>query len=65
MTDVKQLSEERFQINQNIYSGKLPSRIPFTLGPAFEASIAYAIKQGSCPRRENHARPLLGTGILV
>lgn len=49
MTDVKQLSEERFQINENIYSGKLPSRIPFTLGPAFEASIAYAIKQGVTP----------------
>ena len=49
MTDVKQLSEERFEINEKIYSGQIPSRIPYSFGPAFEASIAYAIEKGVTP----------------
>ena len=47
--DVKQLSEERFQIYQDVYSGKIPKRIPVTTGPAFEATIQYAITKGVVP----------------
>ena len=37
--DVKQLSEERFDLFQKVYSGQIPKRVPFILGPAFEASL--------------------------
>ena len=44
--DVKQLSEERFDLFQKVYSGQIPKRVPFILGPAFEASLEYAIQTG-------------------
>ena len=66
--DVKQLSEERFQINQDVYSGKIPKRIPISLGPAFEATIQYAIDNGKVPegktRRDVYWEPDLWFDVL-
>lgn len=49
MTNAKQLSEDRFDDLQKIYSGNIPKRVPIHLSPAFEASISYAISKGVVP----------------
>ena len=49
LMDVKELSEERFRIFQDVYSGKIPKRIPIITGPAFEATIQFAINNGVVP----------------
>lgn len=46
MTDVKQLKEERYQNLVNIYTGKMPSRVPLHTSISFEACVAYAKMKG-------------------
>ena len=66
--DVKQLSEERFDLFQKVYSGQIPKRVPFILGPAFEASLEYAIQTGVVPegktRRDLYWEPELWYDVL-
>ena len=47
--DVQQLAQERFELYQDVYSGKVPKRVPIILGPAFEATIQYAITNKIVP----------------
>ncbi len=47
--DMQQLAQERFEIYQDVYSGRIPKRVPVILGPAFEATIQYAITNGVVP----------------
>ena len=47
--DVQQLAQERFELYQDVYSGKVPKRVPIILGPAFEATIQYAITNRIVP----------------
>ncbi len=47
--NVEELREERGQIYRDVYSGKIPKRIPVTVGPAFEATVQYAIRKGVVP----------------
>ncbi len=47
--DAKELSEFRFKMNQDVYSGKVPERIPVLLSGAFEAAVGLAKKDGVIP----------------